>query len=87
MAKGRKTGGRKKGTPNKMTTTFREAALEVFQELGGVPAFVTWARTHKSDFYVRVMTRLIPTEIATSTDAPLPLQIVLTSAQTPPDAK
>lgn len=40
MAKGRKTGGRQKGTPNKVTTVAREAFLATFERL--TPDLETW---------------------------------------------
>ena len=42
MAKGRKTGGRKKGAPNKVTATVKAALWEVFHAGGGVDAFLAW---------------------------------------------
>ena len=60
----RKFGGRKAGTPNKFTSTFREAIHVVYHDLGGHKAFLKWARSHKSDFY-KIASKLIPIEIRT----------------------
>lgn len=40
MAKGRKTGGRQKGTPNKVTGDARACIHEAFVELGGAEYLV-----------------------------------------------
>ncbi len=59
MAKGQKTGGRQKGTPNRMTATAKQAFQLAFEELGGVPALTAWAQDNPSDFF-RLYARLIP---------------------------
>lgn len=63
MAQGRKTGGRLAGTPNRITTQFKEAVQIVYEEIGGHQAFAAWARENPGDFY-RIASRLIPTEAA-----------------------
>lgn len=62
MAKGMKTGGRTKGTPNKITAAFKDAVRVVYEDIGGHPAFASWARENPGDFY-RIAARLIPTEV------------------------
>jgi len=54
--------GRRKGTPNKMTATFKEAIAIAYQGIGGHDAFTKWAKDHKTEFY-RIAARLIPTEL------------------------
>ena len=56
-----KFGGRKKGTPNKLTGTFREAVCLAYESIGGHEAFAKWAAENRTDFY-RIAARLIPTE-------------------------
>ena len=56
-----KYGGRKKGTPNKLSLTIKESVLEVFATLGGVDAMADWARANPSEYY-KIAARLIPTE-------------------------
>jgi hypothetical protein len=63
MALGRKTGGRRKGIPNKITRSFKEAVQTAYQAIGGDEAFATWARENQSDFY-KIAARLIPAETA-----------------------
>jgi UV DNA damage repair endonuclease len=62
MAKGVKTGGRTKGTPNKTTVAVKEAFKLAFDNLGGVDALVTWAADNQTQFY-QLYSKLIPTEV------------------------
>ena len=57
-----KIGGRKAGTPNKLTASFREAVLLTYEGVGGHAAFMKWARENQTEFY-RIAARLIPTEM------------------------
>src|SRR5688572_29032838 len=57
-----KMGGREKGTPNRFTTTFREAVLLAYGNIGGHEAFSKWATENKSEFY-KIAARLIPAEM------------------------
>lgn len=57
-----KTGGRTKGTPNKVTRAFKEAVMIAFDELGGVNGLVQWGRKNPTEFY-KVASRLIPHEV------------------------
>jgi len=61
MAKGFKTGGRQRGTPNKLTSSFKEAIRLVYDEIGGHAAFAAWARENPGDFY-KIAARLIPAD-------------------------
>jgi hypothetical protein len=58
-----KTGGRKKGTPNKVSATVKQNVLEVFEKLGGVNAMTCWAIEDPRSFY-QLYGKLIPTEQA-----------------------
>ncbi|HNU56673.1 MAG TPA: hypothetical protein PKN30_08775 [Flavobacteriales bacterium] len=62
MAKGKKTGGRKAGTPNKLTASAREAFQEAFEGLGGIHSLTHWAMKNPDDFY-KLYARLIPIEV------------------------
>ena len=63
MAAGKKTGGRKKGSLNRITKSFKDAVRTVYEDIGGHEAFAAWARENPTEFY-RIAARLIPTEIA-----------------------
>ena len=54
--------GRPKGVPNKVTTSVRDAIIEAFDKMGGVPALVRWAKANPTDFY-KLWTRLLPIQI------------------------
>ena len=73
MAKGRKTGGRKVGTPNKVTRTVREAFTEAFAIVDqGATALAVWGAENPEKFYT-LATKLIPSTVeATVTVALLP---------------
>lgn len=61
MAKGAKTGGRQKGTPNKINRAFKEAVQLAYGNIGGDAAFARWAKANPTEFY-KIAARLIPTE-------------------------
>ena len=60
-----KIGGRRRGTPNRLTTNFREAILLAYEKIGGHEAFAKWAAENQTDFYT-LAARLIPTEAKSS---------------------
>lgn len=62
MAKGIKTGGRQKGTPNKTTRNVKEALAQAFEELGGIPSLVVWGKENPDEFY-KLWVKLLPTEV------------------------
>lgn len=62
MAKGIKTGGRQKGTPNKTTRNVKEALAQAFEELGGIPSLVMWGKENPDEFY-KLWVKLLPTEV------------------------
>jgi hypothetical protein len=64
MAKGSKTGGRKAGTPNKLTRTVKEAFEEAFNALQEQPGVKLgeWGKANPTEFY-KLAARLIPAEI------------------------
>ena len=51
MAKGVKTGGRKKGTPNKVSARTQENIEKVFIAIGGITGMAVWAKQNKGQFY------------------------------------
>ncbi len=76
MAKGRKTGGRQKGTPNKVTATVREAFAEAFALVNqGPTALAEWGKENPDKFYL-LASKLIPTDL-TSGNKPLSGVVVL----------
>ena len=63
-----KTGGRKKGVPNKVTTSMRQVWLDAFDRLGGVDALVRWGSKpeNETEFY-KLSSKLIPLDITSGT--------------------
>lgn len=61
MAKGRKTGGRQPGTPNKITKSAREAFQLAFEGIGGYPKLQEWGEANPTEFF-KLYARLIPVE-------------------------
>ena len=69
-----KTGGRRKGTPNKTTAALRDAILQVFADLqvetdGEYGHFLDWARDHSTDFY-KLASRLLPRQLLVPEERP-----------------
>jgi hypothetical protein len=58
-----KTGGRQKGTPNRITRTVKEAIEAAFDELGGVDYLVRTAERHPTAF-LSLLGRVLPTEVS-----------------------
>lgn len=67
-AKGVRIGGRAKGTPNKMTSSAKEAIQLAFEGLGGTDALIAWAQDpkNKSVFYANIYTKILPHEVTGS---------------------
>lgn len=61
----KKVGGRKKGTPNRISATVKEAVKLAFDEVGGVDYLKRVAARDPKTF-VGVVGKLIPTEITGS---------------------
>jgi len=60
---GKKWGGRKKGTPNKITTSIKEGFKLAFDAIGGHEELAKWGAENRTEFY-KLASKLIPTEIA-----------------------
>lgn len=66
MAAGKKTGGRQKGTPNKLTQDAKEAIEFVAQGLGGAEGMLIWAQEDKTNeriFWSTIYPRILPKEV------------------------
>lgn len=78
MAAGKKTGGRQKGTPNKLTQDAKEAIEFVAQGLGGADGMLAWAQEDKVNeriFWSNIYPRILPKEVKADVDASLIVNI------------
>lgn len=57
-----KTGGRKKGTPNKFDATALENMLCVFKRLGGTAGMARWAKRNQTQFY-QIYAKRVPAAV------------------------
>lgn len=62
MAKGRKTGGRTKGTPNKLTGDVRTLILDSLAEVGGKAYLVEQANTNPAAF-MTLLGKCLPRDV------------------------
>lgn len=69
MTKRRKTGGRQKGTPNKMTATLKEMILGALDQVGGESYLVDQSKRNPTAF-IALLGRLLPSEIKASLASP-----------------
>lgn len=70
----KKTGGRKKGTPNKTTQTAREAISLAAEELGGTKRLVEWAKEdplNERSFWTTIYPKLLPLQVTGEGGGPI----------------
>lgn len=70
MAKGQKTGGRQKGTPNKTTASVKAALMAVYDKRGGDKALLAWANANETEFY-KLWGRMLPQEVSGPEGGPI----------------
>lgn len=71
-----KTGGRKAGTPNKMTQAAKDAIAYAATQLGGADRMVSWAREDPANermFWGTIYPKLLPIQL--TGDPANPLQV------------
>ena len=68
--KGKRFGGRQKGTPNKTTAKVKEAMELAFEGIGGVPALVEWAQDNQTEFF-KLFAKLLPVQVEANVDGKL----------------
>lgn len=85
MAQGRKTGGRTKGTPNRVTRALRESVLEAFEQSGGVEYLVRVARDDPPTF-CKLLAKLLPApKVENAPAGPVTFQVVTGIDRSPED--
>ena len=70
MATRQKTGGRKAGTPNKMTKTVKEMVLAALDEAGGKDYLLAQARENPNAF-LTLLGKVLPTQVTGADDGPI----------------
>lgn len=65
--KRQKTGGRKKGSPNKLTAVVKDAILNAFQEVGGKSYLVRVAEEDPRAFCT-LLGKILPSELNATVD-------------------
>ena len=80
-----KTGGRRKGTPNKVTSLAKDAIAAAAEQLGGVVRLVAWAREDSANervFWGSIYTKLLPLQVAGDPDTPIVNELIVKWQQT-----
>lgn len=74
MAKGQKTGGRQKGTPNKITAALKEAVLQAAEDAGGkggTVGYLTAQAKENPTAFLSLLGKVLPMQIGSDEDNPL----------------
>jgi hypothetical protein len=74
MAKGAKTGGRKKGAPNKTTAALKDAILNAFNAAGGEAYLLTIAKSDPRTFAM-LLGRVLPLTLAGDQANPIQVNV------------
>lgn len=77
MARGTKTGGRKAGTPNKISLSVKESVLKTYAAIGGDAQMAVWAQENQTEFY-KIFAKLLPTEVTGEGGGPIGVVIKAT---------
>jgi hypothetical protein len=80
-----KTGGRRKGTPNKVTSLAKDAIAAAAEQLGGVERLVAWAREDSANervFWGSIYTKLLPLQVAGDPHTPIVNELIVKWQQT-----
>lgn len=75
MAKGRKTGGRSKGTPNKVTKELRDMVLGALDDAGG-QEYLTQQAKDNAPAFIGLLGRCLPKDIKLNADLKLKVSLV-----------
>lgn len=74
MAKGKKTGGRVAGTPNKTTGQLKDMIMTALHEVGGIEYLKGQAKENAKTFLL-LLGRVLPMQVSTDPDQPFELRL------------
>ena len=75
MAKGRKTGGRAKGTPNRITGAVRDLILAALEGVGGQAYLERQAEENPAAF-MTLLGKVLPLSVQGDPEAPLAVTVI-----------
>lgn len=76
--KGKKTGGRQKGTPNKLNAALKDMILEALNEAGGVDYLVKQAKKRNPGPFLALVGKVLPLQVTGANGTPLgPRKVVV----------
>lgn len=88
MSHGAKTGGRKKGTPNKTTALLKEAIIKAAQEVGsdgqgegGLVGYCQHLATNEPKAFAGLLGRVLPYQVVGDADEPIITRIELVAGK------
>ena len=87
--KGKKTGGRAKGVPNKITATVKDQIALVAENLGGHERMLKWVRLddkNETIFWKDIYPKLLPLTLSGDPENPLTAITKIVLAPMKPDA-
>jgi hypothetical protein len=84
MAKGKKTGGRRPGSQNKLTTALKDMILQALSDVGGVE-YLKDAATAQPVAFLSLIGRVLPLQVKDGGDEPrVPTTVVMEIHDKPP---
>ena len=77
-------GGRPKGVPNKTTASVKAGIRFAYEGIGGDAAFQAWAAANPTDFYTKILVKIVPSELEHSgpDGGPIPTLVKFVDAST-----
>jgi hypothetical protein len=83
MAKGFKTGGRKAGTPNRITSDIRETILYAFENAGGV-TYLTKVAVDHPQVFCTLLGKVLPSHANGGLNGGKTLEMLVKASYGPP---
>lgn len=88
MARGIKTGGRKKGTPNKVSGQLKDAILEAAQKAGGkdgIIGYLSVQATANPGPFMALLGKVLPLQVTGEDGAGLKIEVIRFADAAPPE--